>query len=122
MTGVELPRIFELEKQVTPFTIFEQPSNIQYTFVHLSNTYIERFAAQCNLTFQEIQLILRECDVANDVCENYAPQTIAAALIAQYCKSFKKEVTVQDVAKLCLVSSSSMYRVIKKLSSHCFKK
>lgn len=108
MTGVELTKILEVEKLITNTSLIcEYPS---------SDTYIERFAIQCGLNFQDIQCISFYCAYANECCENYAPQTIAAALISIFCKTHKNGLAVKFIASKCLVSSSSIYRIIKKLN------
>jgi len=107
MTGVELSRIFEVEKLLTNTSISAHPT---------SATYVERFGQQCGLSFPEIQHVMKFCEVADNICENYAPQTIAASLISCYCKLFKKCVSIQMISKICLVSSSSIYRITRLLT------
>jgi transcription initiation factor TFIIIB Brf1 subunit/transcription initiation factor TFIIB len=110
MTGVELSRIFEVETLLAKTDISDHPT---------SATYVERFGLQCGLSFSDIQYVLTNCKLADEICENYAPQTIAATLISCYCKLRKKSITVQTISKTCLVSSSSMYRIARSLSKHC---
>lgn len=110
MTGVELSRIFEVEKLLTNTDISDHPTSV---------TYVERFGQQCGLSFSEIQRVAKNCTLADETCENYAPQTIAATLISCYCKLRKKSVTVKTISKICLVSASSMYRISRTLSKKC---
>ena len=110
MTGVELSRIFEVEKLLVDIDISDHPT---------SATYVERFGQQCGLSFPEIQCVTKYCELADEACENYAPQTIAATLISCFCKLRKKSVTVQTISKTCLVSASSMYRISRTLSNRC---
>lgn len=112
MTGIELPRIFDVEKEITNYCRSDTTSV----------TYVERFGFHCGLSFNDIQCIKNYCLLADSICENYAPQTIAAALISYYCKLHKKNITVQKVAKTCLVSASSMYRITQKLTKEEFMK
>lgn len=107
MTGLELSTILNIEKLLTTSTICEFPT---------SDTFIERFANQCGLSFKDVQCITYNCKYANEICENFAAQTIAAALIVIYCKLHKKRLNAKFISSKCLVSSSSVYRVVKKLN------
>jgi len=111
MTGVELSHILTIDNLVNTTVHCEYPS---------SDTFIERFALQCGLIFKDLQCITFYYKPMMEICENYAPQTIAAALIANYCKLHNTHSTVKFIAKQCLVSASSIYRILKHLNiDHC---
>jgi transcription initiation factor TFIIIB Brf1 subunit/transcription initiation factor TFIIB len=107
MTGVDLTQIMAIEKVLSTPVIC--PS---------SSTYLERYAVQCGLGFKDVQQMYHYYEYVNELCENYASQTIAAAIIAHYCKLNKKALTVKKIANVCMVSSSSLYRIIKKINSN----
>lgn len=105
MTNVPLSQIFEIEG------ICE--IGMDFSSITSSESYIERFATFCDLNFQDIKIIKAKCSLADDICENSAPQNIAAALIFLY----DKQLTVQRISKICCVSSSSIYKIVKKLNA-----
>lgn len=104
MTGVDLTQIFDVEK-ICDMGLAPIPS---------SNDFVERFGAQCGLSYQSIKIIKEKCALVNDICENYAPHTIAAGLIFMY----DKKLTTRYVAEVCGVSASSIYKIVKKLSKN----
>jgi len=109
MTGVPLSQIFEVEKTLTPQVLVIPLSPV---------TYIERFAVQCGLNFKDTQNIIRSyknVSCTSEHFDNYGPPTIAAAFIVLYCKEKKITFTIKNIAKICLVSASSIYRVVKKM-------
>lgn len=131
MTGVELSRIYDVEKALTSITNTVMPSIIvksidtrqplrstsKATFYEYPTPqlYIERFSTQCGLSFQDIQNITSYCKHIVELCENCASQTVAASLILYYCKTRKLKTTIRDISTVCMVSVSSIYRIQKKI-------
>ncbi len=103
MMGVTLSQIYEVEKVM-------QRNTINIT---TSEDYLERFVVQCGLNFNDFKVIRKKCQIAEEICENFAPQTIAAALVFLYHKSL----TVRKVSEICLVSASSIHKIVTKLTN-----
>jgi transcription initiation factor TFIIIB Brf1 subunit/transcription initiation factor TFIIB len=103
MTGVELSEIYAVEKAMNA-------NIINFT---TSEDFVERFAIQCGLTFNDVKHLRNKCKLANEICENFAPQTIASSLIYMY----DKNLSVHSISRICLVSASSIHKAVKKLNT-----
>lgn len=106
MTGVELAKLYEIEKNLQSFS----------ENVGSAEEYIERFGRYCDLSYPEIHRLRLRCHTASEICENFTAPSIAAALIAIY----KKPIKTQVICNYCLVSSSSVYKIMRKLSNAKF--
>jgi len=106
MTNVPLQKIWAISKIINKSEYLNPESEIRF--------YISRYAPQCNLGFADITNICSQIADAHIICINRAPQNVAAGLIHNYSKKF----TVQGIAKICNVTPSCLYQIVKILNEH----
>ena len=104
ISNVSLSKIWEIENVCEPNSYLDADTEIAH--------FVERYCAYCQLSLSDVQEIKSNIVEATSICMNYMPQNIAVGLIYMYRKTF----SVQSIAKICNVSPSSIYKIVKVLN------
>jgi transcription initiation factor TFIIIB Brf1 subunit/transcription initiation factor TFIIB len=104
VTNVSMRKIWQMENICEKNSYADSNSEL----IH----YIERYGAYCQLCFVDIRNIIKKIDEVTAICLNHAVQNIAASMIYMYSKKY----SVQSIAKLCNVSATCIYRIVKLLN------
>jgi len=99
MTGVSLSQIFDVER------FYSEHFNV----IPASEDFVERFCVLCELEYQQIWYFKSQCETANVLCENFAPQTVAASVLFTH-KGKNARLTAKFISDRCSVSMSSIYK------------
>ena len=104
ISNVSLSRIWQIENVCEPNSY----SNGNVELLH----FIDRYSTYCRLSFAETQKLKSNAVEASIICMNHAPQNVAVGLIYMCSKKF----SVQGVSKICNVSPSSIYKIVRLLN------
>jgi len=105
ISNVSLSKIWEIEKLCDENSMFNSGKEIRH--------YLERYSKYCNISFKDTRKMLSVSDKAYSICINHSPQNVAVSILYLYTKAF----SVQGLAKICNVSPSCVYRIVRLLNN-----
>jgi transcription initiation factor TFIIIB Brf1 subunit/transcription initiation factor TFIIB len=103
MTGITMQQIWNVESKID-HSVMQIPK---------VEDFLDRFGAFCNLNFNDIKKIKEKAWIASEICHSHAPPNVAAALIYIHHNS---NLSVQAISELCLVSNSSIHKIVRILN------